>query len=141
MKTVSQVQHFQEASEGQSCILNPEVGWEGQKVYQNSILHDDSCSPCFQVDILATSQLPLRTRPGCSPLLCTLTSALERNSGLRKAATVTFNSENTHTVECRYSDCCNKIILWFKPELASGFLQKAHDAQSLRCCLQLEKHH
>lgn len=31
MKTDSQVQHFQKASEGQSCVLNPEVGWEGQK--------------------------------------------------------------------------------------------------------------
>lgn len=84
-------------------MVNPGAGWKGQQVYQNSILHDDTCSPCFQVDILATSQLPLRTRPGCSPLLGTLTSALERNLGLRKGAIVTFNSENTHTIECRYS--------------------------------------
>lgn len=116
-----QVQHFQKASEEHSCILNPGLGWEGQKVYQNSILHDDTCSPCFQVDILATSQLPLTTRPGCLPLLGTLPFALERNLGLRKGATVPFMFENTHTIECRYSDCCSEILLWFKPELASGF--------------------
>lgn len=74
---------FRKLQKGNPCILNHEVGWKGQKVYQISILHDNICSPRFQVDTLATSQLPVRARPRCSPLLGTLTFPLERNSALR----------------------------------------------------------